>query len=81
MARIVQSYLKTDAVMFDVESRTGGMTTFRTYQRLSDLTQDMVDVRVYQGIHFRFGDEVGCRHGVRSANWTFSHVLRPERPR
>lgn len=80
MARIVQSYLRSDAVTFDVESRAGGMTTFRTYHRLSDLTQDMIDVRVYQGIHFRFGDEVGYRQGVRSANWTFSHVLRPETP-
>jgi len=40
----------------------------------------MINVRVYQGIHFRFGDEVGYRQGVRSANWTFSHVLRPETP-
>ena len=81
MARIVESYLRSGAVTFDVESRAGGMTTFRTYQRLSDLTQDMVDVRVYQGIHFRFGDEAGYRQGLHTANWTFSHVLRPETPR
>ena len=77
---IVASYVKSDAVIFDVESRAGGITTFRAYQHLSDLTQDMLDVRVYQGIHFRFGDEVGFRHGLHSANWVFSHVLRPETP-
>jgi hypothetical protein len=28
----------------------------KVYVRFSDLAQDMVDVRIYQGIHFRFSD-------------------------
>ena len=48
-----------------------------TYHRFSDLAQDMVDVRVYQGIHFRSADEVARRQGIRAADWAISHVLRP----
>jgi hypothetical protein len=51
----------------------------KTYHRFSDLAQDMVDVRVYQGIHFRSADEVACRQGTRAADWAVSHFLRPLR--
>ena len=53
------------------------MNQTKTYERFSDQAQDMVDVRIYQGIHFRSADEVSRRIGRRSANWAFSHVLRP----
>jgi hypothetical protein len=41
------------------------------------MAQDVVDVRIYQGIHFRSADEVARRQGKRSADWAVSHVLRP----
>ena len=49
----------------------------RTYTRFSDLARDTVDVRIYQGIHFRTADEVGRKQGQQVAEWTFHHVLRP----
>ena len=49
----------------------------KTYHRFSDMADDVVDVRIYQGIHFRFADEVGRRQGRRAADWAFSHFLRP----
>jgi hypothetical protein len=39
----------------------------------------MVDVRVLQGIHFRFADTVGRRQGERIGLWTFLTFLRPVR--
>jgi hypothetical protein len=49
----------------------------RTYNRFSDAAQDVVDVRIYQGIHFRFADSAARTQGRRVAKWAFKHFLRP----
>jgi hypothetical protein len=49
----------------------------RTYSRFSDVAADVVDARIYLGIHFRFADTVARRHGKQSADQAFSHILRP----
>jgi hypothetical protein len=77
----------TGAVTRTLELFFGNKTTFRvmstpanrskTYDRFSDMADDVVNVRIYQGIHFRFADEVARRQGTRAADWAFSHVLRP----
>ena len=75
MTRILEHSLG-DKVTF---SAINALSQTRTYDRFSDMAQDMVDVRVYQGIHFRFADEVARRQGKRAADWAFSHFLRPIR--
>jgi hypothetical protein len=76
--RIVELFFGTEQITFIMESKAAAAANkFKTYHRLSDITQDVIDVRVYQGIHFRFADDVAFRSGRRSANWAFSHVLRP----
>jgi hypothetical protein len=49
----------------------------RGYTRFSDLVDDVVDARIYEGIHFGFADEVARRQGTHVADWTFSHYLKP----
>jgi len=49
----------------------------RTYQRFSDMADDVVNVRIYQGIHFRTAEVVGRKHGTQIADRAFSHFLRP----
>jgi hypothetical protein len=49
----------------------------RTYERFSDAAQDVVDARVYQGIHFRFADTAARKQGRQVAGWVFRHFLRP----
>ena len=46
------------------------------YSRFSDVRQ-MVDARIYQGIHFRFADEDARTQGIQVADWAFEHYLRP----
>jgi len=77
----------TAAFMRTLELFFGDKTTFTvtstpvnksmTYERFSDMARDMVDVRIYQGIHFRSADVVARRQGEKSADWAFSHFLRP----
>lgn len=69
------AHLLGDKTTFSVFSTPANATI--TYDRFSDMADDVVDVRVYQGIHFRSGDEVGRRQGTRAADWAISHFLRP----
>jgi hypothetical protein len=64
-----------DEMTFSVMSAFVNQT--KTYQRFSDMADDVVNVRIYQGIHFRTADEVARRHGRRIADVAFSHFLRP----
>ena len=41
------------------------------------MAEDVVDVRIYQGIHFRTADEVARKQGRRVAEWVFERFLRP----
>jgi hypothetical protein len=49
----------------------------KTYHRFSDMADDVVVVRIYQGIHFHSADAIGRRQGTRAADWAFRHSLRP----
>jgi hypothetical protein len=49
----------------------------RTYHRFSDARQEVVDARIYEGIHFRFADEAARRQGKQVARWVFHNFLRP----
>ncbi len=76
--RIVELFFRTDKITFEMESKAPtALQKFRTYNRLSEITQDVIDVRVYQGIHFRWADDVAYRTGRQSADWAFAHTLRP----
>jgi hypothetical protein len=74
MTRVLER-LFGDKTEFNVFSTPAGVT--RTYQRFSDMADDVVLVRILQGIHFRSADEVARREGTRAADWAVSHVLRP----
>jgi hypothetical protein len=46
----------------------------RAYGRFSDMATDMVNVRIYHGIHFRSADEAAREQGTKVADWVFGHV-------
>ena len=74
----VELVLGTDAVNFSITSTTAGLLTNpRQYTSLSSALDDIVDVRIYQGIHFRSADIEGRRQGERVAHWAYQHYLRP----
>ena len=79
MANALSNFFGQDKVTFTVESRFQNVIRTKTYERFSDMCQDVVDVRIYQGIHFRFADEVALNTGKQAANWVSAHYLRPIR--
>ena len=75
---MLANFFGTDEVTFSMTSNTPQVIQkTRTYSRFSDAAEDVVDARVYLGIHFRFADTVARRQGRHVANWAFSHFLQP----
>ena len=46
----------------------------RTYSRFSDMAKDMVNARIYHGVHFRTADEVAREQGNNIAKWVYGHA-------
>ena len=79
---IVARFFDTDKVTFKVTTTAAqAIPNERTYHRFSDLADDVVDARIYMGIHFRFADTAARREGTRVATQAFNHFLRPVRDR
>ena len=49
----------------------------REYHRLTDVVDDTIDARVYQGLHFRSADIQGARIGRQVAEWVDDHAFQP----
>jgi hypothetical protein len=49
----------------------------RQWNTFDEAVQEVIDARVYSGIHFRTSDEVGARMGRQVAHFASTHALRP----
>jgi len=80
ITKVIELFFGTDQIEFRATSTTANLLTNpRIYTRLSDVRNDMVDVRIYQGIHFRFADDAGRQQGERIGHWVAQKFLRPLR--
>ena len=78
LTRTLEHFFGTDYMTFTVTTTHAlAVQKARTFYRFSDLSDDSVVVRIYQGIHFRFADEVAQKQGRAIGDWTFGHYLRP----
>ena len=77
ITRILALFFRTDQMTFSVATTNPAASQqTRTYDRFSDAAADVVDARVYEGIHFRFSDDLARKQGRLVAQWAFSHFLR-----
>jgi hypothetical protein len=75
VAHALQDFFGKDKIAFDVASpRFPGQP--RHFRRFSDLLQEIVDARVWGGIHFRAADEQGAGIGRKVAGWERRHYFR-----
>jgi hypothetical protein len=49
----------------------------RQWQTFDQAVAEVIDARVYSGIHFRNSDDVGARLGRQVAHFVMTHALRP----
>jgi hypothetical protein len=70
------AYLLGDKVEFTLVSDVPGALP-RPYTSFSDVCRDVVDARIFMGIHFRFADTTARRQGDHVAMWGVTRFLRP----
>lgn len=52
----------------------------RRWARLSDAVEEVIDARIYAGIHYRTSDEDGASAGRKVARFVVNHALQSRRP-
>jgi hypothetical protein len=72
-------YFGTDEMSFTVftTNTTPGIPPSITYSKFSDAAGDVVNARIWEGIHFRFADEEARKQGRHVAQWVFGKILKP----
>lgn len=71
----LKDYFGTDVVSFSVFSPLSGTT--REFSRFSNAIKEIVDARVWAGIHFRTADTQGHTIGRKVAQWLDKHYFAP----
>jgi len=72
--RALSLFFGTDDMTFTVKKSD---TITRTFNRFSDVRDEVVDARIWEGIHFRFADEKARKQGEHIAQWAHGHFFRP----
>ena len=77
---VLKGFFGTDEVNFSVKNLNPQVSTQeRFYTSFSEVSDEIVFVRILQGIHFRSAEEEGRRLGERVGQWVFRRFLRPVR--
>ena len=78
MTRTLALFFHRDRLTFEVTSLAPlAVQKTRVYDRFSDAADDVVEARIYLGIHFRFADTAARKQGEQVAQWAFDHFLLP----
>lgn len=77
MTQIMQDNFEGERVRFAFNSLVTG--TVHEFGKPHELLDEVVDARVYGGMHFRSSVEQGAAVGSAVAKWTFSHSLQPKK--
>jgi hypothetical protein len=68
----------TDEVGFSMDSTVAGVVNpVRTYDRLSDALEEVLDARIYGGMHYRNSTRIGANMGKQVSRFTTRHFFRP----
>lgn len=77
----VLSEIFGDTPGYVIEARSTTAPLIRNWQTFSEGIDEVIDARVYSGIHFRTADEVGARLGRQVARFVLTHALKPRKDR
>ena len=73
IVRTLRDFFGTNRAEFSALSATSG--TVRRFSRFSQAIHEIVDARVYSGIHFRIADVQGAVIGKKVARWRENHFF------
>ena len=75
IVKTLQQFFGTDKIAWS-DTNNAGLT--RSFTRFSQAIDEIVDARVWSGIHFRTADEQGERIGRQVARYREQHYFQPE---
>ena len=77
--RALSLFFGTDEMSFQITTTNTGPTLqdTRSFNRFSDVAEEVVVARIWEGIHFRFADEAARKQGKHVAQWAFGHFFKP----
>ncbi|MFJ9030240.1 vanadium-dependent haloperoxidase [Streptomyces sp. NPDC102274] len=78
VTRTLTGLLGTTRIDLDIPSEITGTT--RHYEYADRLNRDMINARVWAGIHSRAADLAGCHAGHRVGAWILTHHFHSKRP-
>jgi hypothetical protein len=73
----LQNFFGTDKIT--VSARSNKSCTWRSFERFSDALNEVIDARVWAGIHFRTADVQGSVLGKKVAQYLKKHYFQPVR--
>ena len=75
----LRQFFGTDKIAFDIVERRfpGTPAQTRHFDRFSHALKEVIDARVWGGIHFRTADTQGAVIGRKVAHWLRKHHFRP----
>ena len=76
-AEVFAKFLGTQYIGVTIPSTVTGIPA-RYYATANDLTKEIIDARVWAGIHYRGSDETGADLGRKVAHWTLKRFFLPE---
>ncbi len=71
----LQNFFGTDKIAFSAFSNKSGTT--RSFDRFSDVLKEVIDARVWGGIHFRTADTQGSVLGHKVAHYLEKNYFQP----
>lgn len=73
-----KAFFGTDHMEFDVvRVAPPAANVTRSYVQFSDVVDDTIDARIYQGLHFRSAEVQGARLGKHVADWVNENAFQP----
>jgi hypothetical protein len=75
----LRNFFGTDKI--SVSAVSNKSCTSRSFDRFSDILNEVIDARVWAGIHFRTADTQGAELGKKVAHYLKKHYFQPVRSR
>lgn len=79
MAEVFSEFLGTDQIDLDIRgstNATGNLDRVRHFDTADELRADVVDARVWGGLHYRFSTEAGVQLGRKVAQYGLNHAFK-----
>ena len=71
-------FFASDHIGFWIDSAVAGVVNpIRTYFRFSDALAEVLDARIYGGMHYRHSTRIGANVGKQVSRFTTTHFFRP----